>query len=152
LYHPYRGYENGYKEKTGLVDIMSSTDHISSARSIGYVKWFNKKQGFGFIHVLNGQHKDQDIFVHFSSIRVSPGNSAAVLQNGYKYLIQGEYVEFVVESALKENHKFHAVDITGVLENNILCHTRQENLVQRFGTGLASSRRPHSNSIASEEL
>jgi cold shock CspA family protein len=124
---------------------MSSTDHISSSRSIGYVKWFNKKQGFGFIHVLNGQHKDQDIFV-------SPGNSAAVLQNGYKYLIQGEYVEFVVESALKENHKFHAVDITGILENNILCHTRQENLVQRFGTGLASSRRPHSNSIASEEL
>jgi len=144
--------KNGYKEKTGLVDIMSSTDHISSARSIGYVKWFNKKQGFGFIHVLNGEHKDQDIFVHFSSIRVSPGSSNAVLQNGYKYLIQGEYVEFVVERALKENHKFHAVDITGILENNILCHTRQENIVQRYGNTVPSARRPHSNSMASEEL
>jgi len=131
---------------------MSSTsDNIRSARSIGYVKWFNKKQGFGFIHVLNGEHKDQDIFVHFSSIRVSPGTATAV-QNGYKYLIQGEYVEFVVEKALKENHKFHAVDITGILENNILCHTRQENLSQRYVQDIAGPRRKHANSIASEEL
>jgi len=98
-----------------------SSNTSSSSRQIGYVKWFNKKQGFGFIHVLDGDNKDTDIFVHFSSIRVRDG---ADPQAQYKYLIQGEYVEFVIEKAVKDNHKFHAVDITGILQNNILCETR----------------------------
>jgi cold shock CspA family protein len=91
------------------------------SRVTGYVKWFNKKQGFGFIHVLNGDKKGTDIFVHFSSIRVK---DSSVQQ--YKYLIQGEYVEFLIEKAVKDQHKFHAVDITGILENNILCESRQK--------------------------
>lgn len=117
---------------------------MSTSRSIGYVKWFNKKQGFGFVHVLNGAYEGQDIFVHFSSIRVSAKDTPAT---GYKYLIQGEYVEFVIEKALKDNHKFHATDVTGIFEHNILCQTRQENLSQRFGTNA----RPHSATLASEE-
>jgi cold shock CspA family protein len=90
-----------------------------SSRNIGYVKWFNKKQGYGFIHVLNGEHSGKDIFVHFSSIREKKS-----LEQQYKYLIQGEYVEFLVEKAVKDNHKYHATDITGILENSILCETR----------------------------
>ena len=44
------------------------------------VKWFNDEKGFGFI-----EYKDnQDIFVHYSTIR----------DKGHKTLIQGEIVEF----------------------------------------------------------
>lgn len=135
---------------------MSSSSTRVSNRSIGYVKWFNKKQGFGFIHVLDGAQKDQDIFVHFSSLRVPVAAVGQKLdpssygqQMGYKYLIQGEYVEFIIENAVKENHKFHAVDVTGIYENNILCHTRQENSVQRYSTGSRPAR-AHSSSFASE--
>ena len=44
------------------------------------VKWFNDEKGFGFI-----EYKDnQDIFVHYSTIR----------DKGHKTLVQGEIVEF----------------------------------------------------------
>lgn len=44
------------------------------------VKWFNDEKGFGFI-----EYKDnQDIFVHYSTIR----------ESGHKTLVQGEIVEF----------------------------------------------------------
>ena len=46
------------------------------------VKWFNNEKGFGFI-----EHKDgEDIFVHYSSI----------LSDGYKSLVEGQYVDFDV--------------------------------------------------------
>jgi len=73
--------------------------------------------------VLDGEKKGTDIFVHFSSIRLRDQQSGDQPAQ-YKYLIQGEYVEFVIEKAVKDNHKYHAVDITGILENNILCETR----------------------------
>ncbi len=44
------------------------------------VKWFDDEKGFGFI-----EYKDnQDIFVHYSTIR----------DKGHKTLVQGEIVEF----------------------------------------------------------
>ena len=46
----------------------------------GKVKWFNNEKGYGFI-----EYKDnEDIFVHYSSI----------LSQGYKTLVEGQYVEF----------------------------------------------------------
>lgn len=85
-------------------------------RTIGTVKWFNKKQGYGFIRALNGEYENRDIFVHFSSIR----NKAIE----YKYLVQGEYVEFLIEKSNNQSHEYNAVDITGIYENPILCETR----------------------------
>ena len=46
----------------------------------GKVKWFNNDKGFGFIEYTNME----DIFVHYSSIR----------SEGYKSLVEGQYVEF----------------------------------------------------------
>ena len=47
---------------------------------VGKVKWFNNEKGYGFI-----EYKDnEDIFVHYSSI----------LSQGYKTLVEGQYVEF----------------------------------------------------------
>lgn len=89
---------------------------MTSGRTIGRVKWFNKKQGYGFICALNGEHANKDIFVHFSSIRNK--------ETEYKYLVQGEYVECLIEKSNKEGHEYVAVDITGVFENILLCETR----------------------------
>ena len=44
------------------------------------VKWFNNEKGFGFIEYTD----EEDIFVHYSSI----------LTDGYKTLVEGQYVEF----------------------------------------------------------
>ena len=50
--------------------------------SIGTVKWFNAKKGYGFISDENGD----DIFVHFSALNMS----------GFKVLEEGDKVEFEV--------------------------------------------------------
>ncbi|WP_341473507.1 cold-shock protein [Clostridium senegalense] len=49
---------------------------------IGTVKWFNAEKGFGFLSVEG----EEDVFVHFSSIK----------DDGYKSLEEGQKVEFDV--------------------------------------------------------
>ena len=86
-------------------------------RLTGMVKWFNNKAGFGFITVCGtGEFAGKDIFAHYSSIRV---------ENQYKYLVQGEYVDFVLLRSENEKHEYHATDITGVLGGAIMCETRR---------------------------
>ncbi len=46
----------------------------------GKVKWFNNEKGFGFVEYK----EDEDIFIHYSSI----------LSQGYKTLVEGQFVEF----------------------------------------------------------
>lgn len=86
-------------------------------RWIGMVKWFNNKAGFGFITVAGtGELAGKDIFAHYSAIRV---------ENQYKYLVQGEYVDFVLHRSENEKHEYHATDITGMLGGPIMCETRR---------------------------
>lgn len=54
-------------------------------REIGTVKWFNDAKGFGFIERDNGD----DCFVHFSAINAE----------GFRKLVEGQQVEFEVESS-----------------------------------------------------
>ena len=49
----------------------------------GIVKWFNEKNGFGFIQQEDGQ----DLFVHYSSINM----------DGFKTIVEGDEVVFEVE-------------------------------------------------------
>lgn len=51
-------------------------------KSVGTVKWFNDRKGFGFITLEDGN----DVFVHFS----------AVQGEGFRTLKEGEAVEFEV--------------------------------------------------------
>lgn len=53
----------------------------------GTVKWFNEEKGFGFIEVAG----EEDIFVHFSSIK----------KDGFKTLKEGDKVEFEVEDGAR---------------------------------------------------
>jgi len=97
-----------------------STDIATSSqtdRLIGKVKWFNNKAGYGFITVSDGDLADKDIFVHFSNINVS--------NSQYKYLVQGEYVEFCVSKTDGGAHEFQATEISGIKGGAIMCETRR---------------------------
>lgn len=53
----------------------------------GTVKWFNESKGYGFIE----QESGADVFAHFS----------AIMSEGYKTLIEGQKVEFIVTQGQK---------------------------------------------------
>ena len=110
---------------------MSATDDSSSSststRLTGRVKWFNNKTGFGFITALGdseGVKEGSDVFVHHSAVKVS--------QEQYRYLVQGEYVEFVLSNltasgdATASKHQFQAADVSGVKGGKLICETRWE--------------------------
>jgi cold shock CspA family protein len=110
---------------------MSATDNneATGPRLTGRVKWFNNKTGFGFITALTdseGVKEGSDVFVHHSAVKVS--------QEQYRYLVQGEYVEFVLSklkasdasTAETPKHEFQAVDVSGVKGGKLICETRWE--------------------------
>jgi|APCry1669190288_1035285.scaffolds.fasta_scaffold65739_1 CspA family cold shock protein len=98
-----------------------STNIEQSERLTGRIKWFNSKAGYGFITVCDGDKAGSDIFVHYTSVRVD--------NTHYKYLVQGEYVEFNLVKSDSETHEFHAVDVSGIKGGELMCQTqRQMNL------------------------
>jgi len=90
---------------------------ISSERLTGRVKWFNNKAGYGFITVCDGEFSNKDIFAHYSAIRNE--------DKQYCFLIQGEYVEFVLTKSDSDKHEYLAIDISGIKSGPILCETRR---------------------------
>lgn len=86
--------------------------------SIGRVKWFNNKAGYGFITSTMDQEQ-KDIFVHHSSIMVD--------KNQYKYLVAGEYVSLNVENVdNNEKYSCQAKNVRGVGGGPLMCETRNE--------------------------
>jgi len=100
------------------VDTQSTVERL-----LGRVKWFNNKAGYGFITVTDGSRSGSDVFVHHSSIGVS--------SEQYKYLVQGEYVEFEVVATQGGAHEFQAHNITGIKGGKLMCETRREFKIAR---------------------
>jgi cold shock CspA family protein len=124
---------------------MSTIEQASQPqRLLGQVKWFNNKAGYGFITVSDGEQGGKDIFTHFSSVGVSNAQQ-------YKYLVQGEYVEFVLGKSTVEGHEFQAVEVSGVKNGKLMCETRFANRpVQTEGnTGYRKYRVPRDERPAS---
>jgi len=69
------------------IDYINIQDNIMSSIKTGTVKWFKKSKGFGFIT----QDSGSDVFAHFTSIKGS----------GFKTLIKGQKVEFIVTKGAK---------------------------------------------------
>jgi len=102
-----------------MTSTQATTTDVQSTRLLGQVKWFNNKAGYGFITVSDGEQAGKDIFVHYSSIKV--------VNSQYKYLIQGEYVEFVLTKLDSEQHEFQATEISGIKNGPLMCETRRIN-------------------------
>lgn len=127
---------------------MSGTDNKNEeapvARLTGRVKWFNNKTGFGFITALTdseGVKEGSDVFVHHSAVKVS--------QEQYRYLVQGEYVEFVLSKlkasdasadAAAPKHEYQAVDVSGVKGGKLICETRWESRTASGFVGPSNTR------------
>ena len=94
-----------------------SDNNNDESRMIGQVKWFNNKAGYGFITVSDGKYVGKDIFAHYSTIRVG--------DTQYRYLVQGEYVEFQLSISTNTAHEFQATHISGIKGGLLMCETRQ---------------------------
>jgi len=98
--------------------------NTSPDRRLGRVKWFNNKAGYGFLKVVeNDGSESDDVFVHHSSIKVS--------KEQFKYLVQGEYIDFTIGSVESGEHKFQATEVSGVNGCKLMCETRNESFRSR---------------------
>lgn len=87
---------------------------------VGRVKWFNNKSGYGFITSCDDENKDEDVFVHHTGVNVN--------QEQYKYLVQGEYVEFKLSDTVEgSKYPYQASKVTGMWGGKLMCETRNEN-------------------------
>ena len=78
----------------------------------GRVKWFNAKAGYGFATSLDD---GKDVFVHHSELNVG--------KEQFRYLVEGEYIEMVVE---EKDSKFTGTSVTGIKGGKLMCETRSD--------------------------
>jgi cold shock CspA family protein len=115
-----------------------STETQTKTTTNGRVKWFNNKAGYGFITVQDCETKEErDIFVHHSELRVE--------QTQYKYLVQGEYVEFSIAPLVREgrDNDVHATSVRGVNGGKLMCETRTERIRNTVSERQQRHRQPH---------
>ena len=101
---------------------MLSNDATPTERFTGRVKWFNDKSGYGFITITDGERSGTDIFIHHSAINI---------ENQYKYLVQGEYVEFSLTKTTSGTHEWQASVVSGIKGGKLMCETRRELKIAR---------------------
>ena len=92
----------------------------------GRCKWFNNKAGYGFLTVVRSSDETmvgKDVFAHHTGITVN--------NEQYRYLVQGEYVDFSMKETNSGDHKIQASDITGIAGGQLMCETRFENRKQQ---------------------
>ena len=99
---------------------MTSSVETSSVteRHTGRVKWFNSKTGYGFVTVTDGPKSGTDVFVHHSSVQVE--------KEQYRYLVQGEYVQFGLTKMTEGPHEYQASHVTGVNGGQLMCESLLE--------------------------
>jgi cold shock CspA family protein len=96
----------------------SVTPDVASEHLLGRVKWFNNKAGYGFVTVTDGSRSGTDVFVHHSAINVD--------SQQYKYLVQGEYIEFDLIKVESDKHEWQASRVSGIRGGKLMCETRHE--------------------------
>jgi cold shock CspA family protein len=99
-------------------DRVSVTPAVASEHLLGRVKWFNNKAGYGFVTVTDGSRSGTDVFVHHSAINVD--------SQQYKYLVQGEYIEFDLIKIESDKHEWQASCVSGIRGGKLMCETRHE--------------------------
>ena len=92
---------------------------MSSDRLTGSVKWFNNKAGYGFVTVKGGDHDGKDVFAHYSAIKV--------VDDQFRYLVQGEYIEFDLTKDESGKHDFVVSNISGIKGGSLMCEVQRVN-------------------------
>jgi cold shock CspA family protein len=109
---------------------MAAAGSVCDKKLAGCVKWFNMKTGFGFLTVVQGVSGSDlkvgsEIFVHHSNVKVA--------EEQYRFLVQGEYVEFDVSNVANGQHSCQAVNVTGMFGGKLMCETRNDARQQNVG-------------------
>merc|ERR1711934_646690 len=108
----------GYKMSSENGELNTSVTCETEKRTTGRVKWFNNKQGYGFVTVGSGSHSGEDVFVHHTALKTG--------EEQYRYLVQGEYIEFDWTKAEAGDHEWQAIEVTGLSGGKLMCETRNE--------------------------
>ena len=108
---------------------MSDNDSRTVGDSLGQVKWFDNKLGYGFITVLNNDHSGKDVFVHQTNVHPS--------ESEYRTLSKGEYVSLNVSS----DKQAQALNVTGVLGGTLRCDEPRP--ARRSNRGRSGGRQHH---------
>ena len=122
-------------------EVVTPSLVLSSDRVIGRVKWFNNKTGYGFVSLVSGDAAVSDIFVHHSNIVVSVEQ--------YRYLVEGEYVEFSLVHTPGKEHEYQAGDVSGIKGGKLLCETRRESRQNRVEYSVEHQKQPQQKSASS---
>ena len=93
---------------------VSTSPSFSQEKTLGRVKWFNNKVGYGFITTCDDEA--MDVFVHHSNVHVS--------EQLNKYLVEGEYVHFTLTTSTNSEHKHLATEVSGINGGKLMCETR----------------------------
>ena len=99
-----------------ISDTQEQTDAANT--KLGCVKWFNNKVGYGFLTYENKIGTPEDVFVHHSAISVK--------SEQYRYLMQGEYVQFELIESQSKQYNMHASNVRGLNGGNLMCETRNQ--------------------------
>ncbi len=100
---------------------VSTSPSVAQGKSLGRVKWFNNKVGYGFITTCDDEA--MDVFVHHSNVQVG--------EQQYKYLVEGEYVHFTLTTSNNTEHKHLATEVSGINGGKLMCETRNMQQVSR---------------------
>ena len=84
------------------------------------------------LQLLGASAMKRMFFVHHSGIKVGVEQ--------YKYLVQGEYIQFNLRSSDNENHPFQADNIRGINNGKLMCETHLEIKKQRDSRELTDDR------------
>ena len=68
--------------------------------------------------MTDGARSGSDIFVHHSGIKVS--------KEQYRYLVQGEYVQFILDNTPSGAHEVQAKSVGGINGGMLMCETRSD--------------------------
>jgi cold shock CspA family protein len=90
----------------------------------GRVKWFQPRKGFGFVTLqtgttgADGTPVTTDIFVYHKGIKVQVEQ--------YRFLMEGEYIQFNLAKSDNPSQVCQAVNVRGVDGGMLMCETQNE--------------------------
>lgn len=87
--------------------LKENNDSKTCGSYVGKCKWFSDQLGYGFILVMSGDKKGNEVFVHYTGI--CPVNS----KTSFRTLVCGEYVSFDIVQGAKDLQAVHVLGING---------------------------------------